>query len=70
MRFWFRSRLHHNFGDVMIRAVERLFSFTAVPRVGKWRIILDWIKYVIFVFYLPNIMLEKIFSKRKSPLAE
>lgn len=52
----------------MIRAVERLFSFTAVPRVGKWGIILDWNKHVIFVFYLPNIMLQKFSSfKRKSP---
>lgn len=68
MCFWFWSQLHHDFGDAMIRAVERLFSFTAVPRVGKWGIILDWNKHVIFVFYLPNIMLQKFSSfKRKSP---
>lgn len=50
----------------MIRAVERLFGFTDVSRVGKWGIILDWNKHVVFVFYLP--MLEKNSSfKRKSP---
>lgn len=61
MCFWFWSQLHHDFGHAVIRALERPFSFTAVPRVGTWGVILDWNKHVIFVFYLPNIMLEKMF---------